>query len=95
MSEVTDFFALEFDLSKTIFDGREILTAASRSPLERLRSRLILLDYLAELGLLPLSLASRRSASDLLMRLADLSDIIGLNSSAPGFFASSLSRYFC
>ena len=87
-----DLLAFEFDLSRMILDGREILFKASRSPLVRLSFLLIRLDPLAELRLLPLSLPLL-SASDLLDLAIGFADFIGLNSSsgspADYFFTSS------
>ena len=77
-----DLFAFEFDLSRIILDGREILFKASRSPLVRLSFLLMRLDPLAELRLLPLSLPLL-SARDLLDLATVFPDFIGLNSS-PG-----------
>ena len=86
-----EFLAFEFDLSNLIFDGSLIYVAAARSVLVILSSRLILLlsladpraEPLAELKLPPqlLPLSDLLSARDLLTRLADLRDTIGLNSS--------------
>ena len=87
-----DLLAFEFDLSRMIFEGREILFKASRSPLVRLSFLLMRLDPHAELRLLPLSLPLL-SARDLLDLAIGFADLIGLNSSsgstADYFFISS------